>query len=146
MLLDEGVRSLSATSRGNIAIVLPIAQDNPPVSLTQPWVDMTRIAAANARDVLERTEDDRSRAERSAQATLTLAAMRVTRRIKFKPRPKSAPKPKGKKERTPELRAYFREYGRKWRARKKEAQAALSTLPATSSVSAIAVISAAVAE
>jgi hypothetical protein len=101
--------------------------DEAPVPLATPWIDRTRIAAANARDVLGRSEDDRSRAERSAQASQTLAAMRAAHRVKFKPKAKSAPKPKVKRERTPELREYFRNYGRLWRARKKAEADAIGT-------------------
>ena len=94
--------------------------------LATPWIDRTRIAAANARDVLGRSEDDRSRGEkRPGLADARCNASGAP--SKFKPKAKSAPKPKVKKERTPELREYFRNYGRLWRARKKAEADAIGT-------------------
>jgi hypothetical protein len=78
----------------------------------------TCLAAAKM-IVLARREAPRPR-RRSLQ-------MRAAHRVKFKPKAKSAPKPKVKRERTPELREYFRNYGRLWRARKKAEADAIGT-------------------
>ena len=104
--------------------------DDPPVPFGTPWVDADRIRVSLAKDFLERTDDDRSKAQRREQSgwQALLAAKRLSpNRFTFgaQAKAKSEPKPKvkAKKERTPELRAYFREYGRMWRAKKKaEAQ------------------------
>jgi hypothetical protein len=91
----------------------------PPVSLVAPWIDRAKIAAATARDVLERNEDDRSRAQRSVLGSHFAAVVRAVHKTKRIVKPKAAPKPKVKKERTPELKEYYRNYGRMWRARRK---------------------------
>jgi hypothetical protein len=92
-----------------------------------PWLDITKIQASMARDVLERTADDRSNAQRreqgwqSLQATKRLNLHRFTfgAQAKAKAKAKVAPKPKAKRERTDETRAYFREYQRKLREKRK---------------------------
>jgi hypothetical protein len=86
-----------------------------------PWVDLSKIRAASARDVVERRNDDRSRAERRELYARTLALAKSPRPPMFKfcaqVKAKSAPRPK--RERTDETRAYFREYQRKLRAKQK---------------------------
>jgi hypothetical protein len=57
---------------------------DPPVFSGPPWVDMSAIRAATARDVLERVDDDRSLAERRAQGARALAAARLSRPPVFK--------------------------------------------------------------
>jgi hypothetical protein len=88
----------------------------------EPWLRL-RIDASLAKDVIERHDDDRSREWRRRQYEATLGAIKPTSRPKFnfgaKVKAKPAPKPKAKRERTDATRAYFREYGRMWRARKK---------------------------
>ena len=80
-----------------------IATD-PPVPPGTPWIDSSKIEASRARDILERTNDDRSLALRREQGAKALAVARLSRRPKFnfgaKAKPKSAPKPKAKRERT----------------------------------------------
>ena len=97
---------------------------DPPVPYAQPWIDREKIAAANARDVVERVDDDRSRAQRREQQgwQSLLAAKRPSpNRFTFaaKLRAKGAPKPKRKRERTDETREYFALKMRELRARKK---------------------------
>jgi hypothetical protein len=81
---------------------------------------MERIRAAIARDVLERVLDDRTAWARSVEATEVHVRMRAATRIKPRrviyPRPAE---PRPKVERTPEVKAYFREYQRERRAKQK---------------------------
>jgi hypothetical protein len=80
--------------------------------------------------VLERVLDDRTFAEKSAQGTRSLARAlanaRLSRRLKFNFGAKSAPRPKPKRESTPQTKDYFRTYMREWRARRKADQAEAS--------------------
>jgi hypothetical protein len=85
---------------------IEIASD-PPVSPGTLWIDRARIAAANARDVVERTMDDRSRAERRELYARTLGAVRGYGE-------RSA-------EQTAKNRERMREYQRRRRAEKAEA-------------------------
>ena len=89
----------------------------------ETWIDGSRIRASCAKDVLERREDDRSRAERREQAAKAFAAARLSRPQRFtfgaQAKAKSVPKPKPKVERTAEVREYFRQYMRERRAKQK---------------------------
>ena len=58
---------------------MAFADDGPPVSPPTPWVDATKISAANARDVLARCEDDRSRAELQEHYEQTPGAAKLAR-------------------------------------------------------------------
>jgi hypothetical protein len=84
------------------------------------WIDMNRIRAAIARDVLERVMDDRTSWARSVEASEVFTRLRAAARIKPKrviyPR---AAEPKPKVERTPEVKEYFRLYQRTRRQRQK---------------------------
>lgn len=107
-------------------VVEPVAEPLSPGC--EPWLRPERIRASCARDVIERHDDDRSREWRRRQYEATLGAIKPASRPKFnfgaQKKAASLPKSRAKKERTPELREYFRNYGRAWRARKKaEAQA-----------------------
>jgi hypothetical protein len=106
----------------NCSHAIEIAADLP-VSPATPWIDREKIAAANARDVLRRAEnyslDDRTHAQRSALGSHFVAVVRAVHKQKRLSKPKSPPKPKLKRERTPELREYYREYQRKLRAKQK---------------------------
>ncbi len=86
-----------------------------------PWVDANRIRASLARDVIER-RDQRTYAERQADAMKSratlIATLGYTPKFTFSTKPKVA-KPRPKKERTDETRAYFREYQRRLRAKAK---------------------------
>jgi hypothetical protein len=92
---------------------------DPPMSLATPWIDPDRIRASIAKDVVERNNDDRSYAVKSALGSHFVAVVRAVHKTKRIVKPKAAPKPKVKKERTPELKEYYRNYGRMWRARRK---------------------------
>jgi hypothetical protein len=86
-----------------------------------PWIDANRVRASCAHDVLEAIErgrDDRSAAERSAQATrahaAVVAACRVRPRFTFgAPRKVEPAHPKR------DMRDYMRAYMRERRARQK---------------------------
>ena len=100
----------------------------PPVS---PWLDPAMIRPSVAKDVLARLErgmDDRSYAQKSALGSHFVAIVRAVHKAKRMVKAKPAPKPKVQKERTPELKEYYRNYGRVWRARKR-AGAALRPEP-----------------
>jgi hypothetical protein len=88
------------------------------------WIDASRIRASCARDVIERVNDDRSRAERREQAAKAFAAAKLSRppRFTFGAQVKAKAK-RPKVERTAETRAYFREYMRERRARSRDNQA-----------------------
>ena len=95
-----------------------------PSSVFPPWLDTTTISAANARDVIERQSrrpDDRTFEQRSADATGARVARAATSRVKwrFTINPAKVAKPRPKRERTDEMRAYFREYQRRLRAKAK---------------------------
>jgi hypothetical protein len=98
----------------------------PPVA-PERWLGVARISAARARDVVERRDDDRSRAERRELYARTLGAAKLARPPVFrfgaqvKAKSKSAPRPK--RERTEETRAYFRDYMRERRARARDKMA-----------------------
>jgi hypothetical protein len=98
----------------------------------EPWLRF-RVDASLAKDVIERSDDDRSRAWRRELYARTLGAAKPVRPVKFnfgaQAKVKTAPKPKVKKERTPELREYFRNYGRMWRAKKKAEGIATTICP-----------------
>jgi hypothetical protein len=53
----------------------------PPVS---PWLDVRKIAAANARDVVRRRDDDRSLAWRREISSRALAEARLSRGPRFR--------------------------------------------------------------
>ena len=85
-----------------------------------PWVDPAGIAAAVSRDVLERLErgmDDRTFEQKSAAGSRGLAVARLSRPPSFTFGAQGKPKARRKVERTAAVRAYFREYMRKVRAR-----------------------------
>ena len=100
-----------------------------------PWIDATRIAAANARDVIERHDDDRSLDWRRELYERTLGAARLARAPKFnfstKVKAKVMPP---KAERTAEERERYREYMRTYmresRARQKATDALVNSQPA----------------
>jgi hypothetical protein len=102
---------------------IEIASD-PPVPL---WLDVTKIAAANSRDVregLERGMDDRTFEQRSADGSRGNAVARLSRPPVFKFGAQAKVKAKRpKRERTEATREYFREYQRRLRARKAEERA-----------------------
>jgi hypothetical protein len=116
---------------------MTLVDDDPPASPRAPWLRREAIAAANARDVVERRDDDRSNAQRREQgwqsllATKRLNLHRFTFGAQAQAQAKSAPKPKAKRERTDETRAYFREYQRRLRAKQK-ADALVNSQSATS--------------
>jgi hypothetical protein len=94
-----------------------------PVSFGSPWLDANRIRASCARDVLERRDDDRSRAERRELYARTLGAAKLKFKFTFGAQGKAKAKAKpAKRERTDETRVYFREYQRRRRAREKAEQ------------------------
>jgi len=111
---------------GNEPQAIEIVSD-PPVS---SWLDVTKIAAANAPDVIERLErgmDDRTFEQRSADGSRGNAVARLSRPPKFnfgaQVKAKSAtPKVKAARPRTDETRAYFREYQRRRRAEARAAE------------------------
>jgi hypothetical protein len=94
-----------------------------------PWIDATRIAAANACDVLERIErgsgDDRPSWERRAEAREAWALVNAAQRVKwrFTFSSKAVAKPRLKPEKSAEEKArsnaYAKEYMRALRARRK---------------------------
>ena len=96
------------------------AASDPPVSLGTPWIDPNRIRASSARDVVERNNDDRSRAWRREMGARFAAVVRLSRPAKFRfgaqVKAKAA---RLKPERTPEVREYFRLYMHERRAREK---------------------------
>jgi hypothetical protein len=102
------------------------ARLGPPVACGEPWLDVMKIAAANARDVLERNNDDRSYAVKSALGSHFAAVVRAVRKTKRLSQPKSPPKLKRKRERTPELREYYREYQRKLREKRARRKAEMA--------------------
>jgi hypothetical protein len=99
--------------------ITDVASD-PPVPPGTPWVDPNRIRAVNARDVLERVDDDRSRAERWEQASRAFAVAKLSRppRFTFGVHVKAKAK-RPKVARTAEVREYFRQYMRERRPRQK---------------------------
>jgi hypothetical protein len=93
----------------------------PPVPSASPWVDASRIAAATSPDVkaaIENGRDDRSFVQRSADGSKARACAQPAKwKYTYGAKP---PKAKRRRvERTPEVRAYFREWARKQRAREK---------------------------
>jgi hypothetical protein len=98
---------------------MALVDDGLPAPPVSPWIDRATIAAANARDVVERRDDDHSLFWKRQLYERGLGATLAARRRKFtfgaQARPESAPKV----ERTPEVRAYFRQYMRERRARQK---------------------------
>ena len=97
-LIESGLDSV-ATEKHPQPIVLV---SDPPVSSCAPWVDFSRVRASTAHDVLERQErswDDRTFEQRSADATraraVQVAAQRVKWRFTFSS--KAAAKPKAEK-------------------------------------------------
>ena len=111
---------VSAATDGQIKESKIAERVDPPVSFGPPlWIDPDRIRASIARDVVERNNDDRTYAMKSALGSHFAAVVRAVHKTKRIVKPKAPPKPKAKKERTPELKEYFRNYGRTWRARKK---------------------------
>jgi hypothetical protein len=122
LMATRGAASPFPDQSGNEPQPIEIVSD--PTVSHGPWLNIAKIAAANARDVLERRDDDRSRAERRELYARTLGAARLARGPRFAftfgARIKAKAKPKVKVERTEEVRAYFREYQRQRRAREKE--------------------------
>jgi len=104
---------------------MALGKDAVPEALVPRWIDPARIRASTARDVLERVDDDRSRAERREQASQAFAAARLSRGPKynfaFGSRTK-AKKVRPKVERTPEVREYFRQYMQRRRQRDRDKQ------------------------
>jgi hypothetical protein len=103
-------------------VLVEEARSEPPLARGGPWVQPDRIRASTSRDVQERLErgmDDRSYAMKSALGSHFASVARAVHKTKRIVKPKAAPKPKVKKERTPELKEYYRNYGRVWRAQKK---------------------------
>ena len=129
------LRGLGEIPPSDVALVEE-ARPESPVPLATPWVKREKIAAANARDVVERNNDDRSYAMKSALGSHFAAVVRAVHKTKRIVKPKAAPKPKVKKERTPELREYFREYQRKLRAKRKAE--AFASPPQTNLTAAVA--------
>ena len=118
-LIESGLVSVTTEKERQPAEIV-----SDPAAPYAPWFDASRIAAANARDVLERLErgmDDRTFEQRSADATEARARTRAAQPVKwrFNFSSKAAAKPRPKVERTDEVRAYFREYQRRLRARQK---------------------------
>jgi hypothetical protein len=103
---------------------MALVKDAAPEAPVPRWIDPGRIRASTARDVLERVDDDRSRAERREQASQAFAAARLSRgpRLKFTFGAKAKTKAKRKVERTPEVREYFRQYMQRRRARDRDKQ------------------------
>ena len=87
-----------------------------PVSTASPWVDMSRVAAAIARDVVTRVMDDRPPELRRLQASEVRIRLVASQRIKPRrilyPRPAE---PNPRIEGTPAVREYFRLYQRERR-------------------------------
>jgi hypothetical protein len=83
------------------------------------WIDPAKISAATARDVVERVLDDRTVEERRAQSSRALAVAGLSRPPKFIFGALKAVKAPPKRERAAETRAYFRQYTRERRARRK---------------------------
>jgi hypothetical protein len=98
---------------------------DPPVPPVSAWLDANRIRASIAKDVVERRDDDRSRAERREFYARTLGAAKLARPPVFsfgaKAKVKSAPRPKV--ERTAEVREYHREYMRRRRSCNRDIEA-----------------------
>jgi hypothetical protein len=99
-----------------------ISAPEPPATPVSPWLDPARIRASTACDVVQRRDDDRSRAERRAQSSEALAVARLSRPPKFnfgarvKAKATSA-RPKA------DMRDYMRRYMRERRARSRDNQA-----------------------
>jgi hypothetical protein len=98
-----------------------------PLVSSAPWIRRETIEAARSRDVLdaiERGQDNRTFEQRSADATRARAAQAAAQPVKWKFifSPKAAAKPRPKRERTAEVREYFREYQRRRRAEAKAEQ------------------------
>ena len=109
------LRGLGEVSPSDVALA-DDACPEPPVS---PWVDVTKIAASNARDVLERNADDRSRAERRELYARTLGAAKLSRSPVFRFDVQAKVKKARKVERSAAVKEYHREYMRERRARLK---------------------------
>ena|ERR1700727_952265 len=95
----------------------------PPAPPVSPWLDPARIRASTARDVLERGNDDRSRAERRAQSSEALAVARLSRPPKFNFGAKAKVKAVRPARPKADMRDYMRNYMRERRARSRDNQA-----------------------
>jgi hypothetical protein len=96
--LDEKTAQLFSPLFGGVkaSAKVPIWREPVEMSDLLPWVDVKRIRASIAKDVVERVLDDRTSWEPSADATEVHARMRAATRVKWKftLSPRAAAKPK----------------------------------------------------